>query len=1431
MASMDLSTILFLDIETAWDDRVLKVGAVLGATERLWESQTGDPAGLAALLDPLAAQATAVAGHNLLGHDLPRLRAWLPGLAPLRLPALDTLLLSPLAFPSNPYHQLVKDYKLVHDAVNDPVADARLARRLLADEIEALRKQPRGLLSLYGGCFARGVLPDGEAPTAIADLFASLGAPPPPDARRCLALWREHAAGLACEGALERLGAASFSDPGRLPPLAYALAWLRVAGGDSVVPPWVRHRVPRVIELLKALRDKPCAAPGCAYCRAAHDATPLLARHFGFAAYRSDPRAPDGSSLQLRIVEAGLRDEPLLAILPTGGGKSLCFQVPALARYARRGTLTVVISPLQALMKDQVEGLERKTHSTAAAALTGMLTPPERSAVIERVALGGVGLLYLSPEQLRNASTRRALDQREIGCWVFDEAHCLSKWGHDFRPDYLYAVRVIGEINKRAPAPVACYTATAKAEVVAEIVAIFKDSLGQDLTLFEAGVERSNLSFSVREARAADKLASVLELLADHLTPGDARASAVIYCATRRRSEEMAEALARQGWMAGAFHAGLRTADKLAVHDGFAEGTVQVVCATNAFGMGIDKDTVRLVIHAEIPGSLENYLQEAGRAGRDRLPAHCALLYDPKDVDTQFRLGALSELGWKDITQIHRGVRQAARRIGREQVVLTTGELLADDDIDLDDRDGQADTKVKTAVAWLEKAGLLERNANETRVAPGRPMLASMEAFERRAAGLGLAEAVARRWRAIYRKLIAAAADPDEHGLSTDDLTDTTSPDDAGREDAGHRVMKILAEMARHGLIDGGTALTALVKPQALGRMLEQLQAIERAMVALLREATPDGDQVHLSLRLVSQRLRDEGHGEATPEVLRRILKTLDQGERSPHGWISRVRVRPLGQGHFRVAVPGDWREVEAVARRRHILAGRVVETLVEKTRGEHGRIAQAVVRFTIEELARLANDDIELAATLSDPLAAAQSVLVTLHDWKVITLQQGLAIFRQAMTIDVREASRRYTKEDYEPLARHYQERVRQIHVMDEFARRGLRDIGRALGFASDYFHLPTPMFVARHLGGRDTDLSRPLSPEMHSRIVTSLGNPAQQAIVTASADRDLLVLAGPGAGKTRVIVHRAAYLIRVLRVAPRALLVLCFNRSAALSIRRRLRDLIGDEAAHVDVRTYHALAMRLMGASFEGRAEIPDIDTAMAAIIDEAVAMLTGRRAVPGLDPDAVRDQLLSHYRYILIDEYQDIDSGQYDLVSAIAGRTLADADARVSLMAVGDDDQAIYRFRGANVDFIRRFESDYGAKRHYLVENYRSSAAIIAAANALIAVNRDRMKGDQPIRIDRLRAKGPPGEPVRCLMVRDASHQAVAVVAEIRRLQTIEPAIRPADIAVLTPTRHDLHVLRALCERERLPVQMAGDERKIPLRRLREVWALLDFVGRAA
>ena len=399
-------------------------------------------------------------------------------------------------------------------------------------------------------------------------------------------------------------------------PLAYVLAWMSVAGTNSVMPPWVLFQFPEAGRMVKQLRDTPCQIPDCQWCRERHDPTRELTRWFGFQVFRPEPADSDGAPLQEKIVRKAMLGQNLLAILPTGAGKSVCYQVPALSRYDKTGSLTVVISPLVALMADQVANLEKQGISSCVT-VNGLLSMPERRDALDRVRLGEASILLISPEQLRSRSLRSALEQRLIGAWVLDEAHCLSKWGHDFRPDYRYIGRYIQRRpDGEDPAPILCLTATAKPDVKQEIIDYFQDTLKLDLDLVDGGTERTNLHFAVIQTTEAQKLAHLYDTLESYL-PGDLDGGAIIYCATRRNAEKVAEFLNSKGTEADHFHAGMTPERKKQVQDDFIGGRLRAIAATNAFGMGIDKPDVRLVIHADIPGSLENYLQEAGRAGRD----------------------------------------------------------------------------------------------------------------------------------------------------------------------------------------------------------------------------------------------------------------------------------------------------------------------------------------------------------------------------------------------------------------------------------------------------------------------------------------------------------------------------------------------------------------------------------------------------------------------------------------------------------------------------------------------------------------------------------------------------------------------------------------------------------------------------------------------
>jgi ATP-dependent DNA helicase RecQ len=354
--------------------------------------------------------------------------------------------------------------------------------------------------------------------------------------------------------------------------------------------------------------------------------------------------------------------------------------------------------------------------------------------------------------------------------------------------------------------------------------------------------------------------------------------------------------------------------------------------------------------------------------------------------------------------------------------------------------------------------------------------------------------------------------------------------------------------------------------------------------------------------------------------------------------------------------------------------------------------------------------------------------------------------------------------------------------------------------------------------------------------RIVTDLASPAQIKVVTAPPGRNMLILAGPGSGKTRTVVHRCAYLLRVERVRPQSVLVCCFNRHAAIELRRRLNELVGDDARGVTVLTYHAQAMRLLGLSFSSRPDSRGRDIDFDALIHDAVKLLRGEQVPAGLEADEVRDRLLAGFQHILVDEYQDIDEPQYEMISAIAGRTLDDADQKLSILAVGDDDQNIYKFRGANVQFIRRFQQDYEAEVHYLVENYRSTRYIIEAANRLIAANVDRMKTRHPIRIDSHREMiGPGGEfgrrdglsqgKVQLIQVADGACQAQAVLAEIRRLRELG-VTDWSGMAVLSREHNDLAQVRTLAEKESIPVRwFAGRSSMPPLHQIREISCFLS------
>ncbi len=421
-----------------------------------------------------------VCGHNIFNHDIKYIGAWLNQCAIHPDDIIDTLYLSPLLFPSNPYHALLKDEKLQYEEANNPLNDAIKARDLFNDEIGTFSEMNDGLkqiyfLLLYNDKRFRGFF-----------RYLDYSSPETDIAPIVCRVFKDK----ICQNANLDLIAAE--NPVEL---AYCLALINANNQYSITPPWVLKNYPDVERIMFLLRNKPCIT-GCIYCNQALDAHKGLKKFFGFNGFRSYGNEP----LQEKAVKAAIYNKSFLAVFPTGGGKSITFQVPALMSGENTRGLTIVISPLQSLMKDQVDNLE-KASITNAVTINGLLDPIERAKSIERVENGSAAILYISPESLRSKTIEQLFLSRKIARFVIDEAHCFSSWGQDFRVDYLYIgdfIKTLGQKkNLTECIPVSCFTATAKPKVIEDICAYFNEKLGLELEVIASNASRNNLHYKV----------------------------------------------------------------------------------------------------------------------------------------------------------------------------------------------------------------------------------------------------------------------------------------------------------------------------------------------------------------------------------------------------------------------------------------------------------------------------------------------------------------------------------------------------------------------------------------------------------------------------------------------------------------------------------------------------------------------------------------------------------------------------------------------------------------------------------------------------------------------------------------------------------------------------------------------------------------------
>ncbi|MGN6341400.1 MAG: RecQ family ATP-dependent DNA helicase [Ginsengibacter sp.] len=1212
-----------------------------------------------------------ICGHNILKHDLKYIQNAV-SVASIPLPnVVDTLFLSPLLFPTRPYHALIKDDKLQTEDANNPLNDSIKAKGLFFDEVSAFQETDETLkqilyLLLNGKKefhsffhFIEYTSSDTNLEKIISERFHS---------EIC-----EHAdlPKIISEHSIE---------------LAYCLALINCRNRYSITPPWVLKTYPEIERVMNALRNKPCLT-GCLYCNQALDINKGLKTYFGFDSYRTYA----GESLQENAVKAAVDNKSLLAVFPTGGGKSITFQVPALISGAATKGLTVVISPLQSLMKDQVDNLE-KNGITDAVTINGLLDPIERGKSFERVEDGSASLLYISPESLRSKTIERLLLGRKIVRFVIDEAHCFSSWGQDFRVDYLYIGDFIKQIQEKKnladTIPISCFTATAKKKVIEDICAYFKENLSLDLEIFSSNATRTNLKYKVFErGDEEEKYNSARDLIEEKNCP------TIIYVSRTKKAYLLAERLTGDGFNAKPYHGKMDAKEKTANQDAFIKGEVQIMVATSAFGMGVDKKDIGMVIHYEISDSLENYIQEAGRAGRDEnITADCFVLFNEEDLSKHFILLNQTKLSIKEIQQVWKAVKDITRF--RSSVSNSALEIARK--AGWDDNVVEIETRVTTAIAALEDAGYLKRGQNMPRVFANSILSKNaQEAIEKINSSQRFEEKQKEKGIRIIKKLFSSKSRKPSNDEAAESRIDYIS-DHLGI--VKEEVINIVNLLREEKILADAKDLTAFIKKgENINRsmkIVETFSQLENFLLLVLEEK----EKIY-HLKELNQEAEEKGCKDVTPNKIKTIINFW-----AIKNWIKRHN-QEYSKNHVLMLCVQPKESLREKLEKRHELAKFIVEFLYEKSNLTIAEIEkeEVLVEFSVHEL----KDEFEKRPKLFEIKVSVEDIedtLFYLSRIEAIKIEGGFLVVYNRLTIDrvEQDNKRRYKNDDYQKLNQFYENKVQQIHIVGEYAKKMIGDYKGALQFVDDYFQLNYTSFLNKYFkGSRQNEIKRNLTPAKFRQLFGSL-SPTQLEIIKDNETKHTAVVAGPGSGKTRVLVHKLASLLLMEDVKHEQLLMVTFSRAAATEFKKRLLSLIGNAAHYIEIKTFHSYCFDLLGKV--GSLEKSD------AILKSTIEKIKRGE----VEANRITKTVL------VIDEAQDMNADEYALINV-----LMEQNEEMRVIAVGDDDQNIYEFRGASSKYLEQFLTERKAAKHELIENYRSKNNLVEFTNGFVKKIRHRLK----------------------------------------------------------------------------------------------------------
>jgi ATP-dependent DNA helicase RecQ len=1260
-------TIAFIDTEIEpKSGKILDIGSVKGDGNSFHANSIKD------FIEFLTGTAF-ICGHNIINHDLLYIQKAVPYSKINSDNVIDTLFLSPLLFPKNPYHSLLKDDKLQTEDTNNPLNDSIKAKDLFFDEVSVFNQTEEKLKQIFYL-----LLSDKKE---FHSFFRFIGYKSNElDIEKVI---REKFQFQICSNSnLTKMISESPVE------LAYGLALINCDNRYSITPPWVLKNYPKVERIMFLLRNNPCLT-GCVYCNEALNIYKGLKKYFGFDAYRSYA----GEPLQENAVQADVDNKSLLAVFPTGGGKSITFQVPALMAGENSKGLTVVISPLQSLMKDQVDNLE-KNGITDAVTINGLLDPIERAKSVERIQDGKASILYISPESLRSKTIEKLLLGRNIVRFVIDEAHCFSSWGQDFRVDYLYIADFIKAIqitkNLEEQIPVSCFTATAKQKVIEDICAYFKEKLGIKFEIFPSKASRTNLHYKVFEkGDDEEKYNTVRDLIEENDCP------TIIYVSRTKRASELAKRLNDDGFNARAFHGKMESQEKTENQNDFIAGDVQIMVATSAFGMGVDKKDVGMVIHYEISDSLENYVQEAGRAGRDEnITADCYVLFNEDDLSKHFILLNQTKINIGEIQQIWKAIKFITKfKSSVQKSALEIARAAG-----WDDNLKEIETRVTTAIAALEEAGYVKRKQNMPRVfADSILSKTAQEAIDK----IMLSPKFNEEQKTTATRIIKSLFSSKSRKLLQSDEAEARI--DYIADNLGlkiYNVISVVNLLRDEKILADSKDLTAFIKK---GDNKNRSLAITQSYGLIENFLCPLFDEQEKSFHIkeLNEQAEENGCKDVSPNKIKIILNFW-----AIKNWIKRYN-KDYSKNHI-VGISCEPAEIlKEKLEKRHLLAEFVVSYMYDQSnkileQGETDK-EEVLVEFSVLELQEAFTKQVqmfEVKVTIED----IEDTLFYLSRIEAIKIEGGFLVVYNMLTIDKLELNPRilYKEQDYQKLSDFYDHKVQQIHIVGEYAKKMIDDYTGALTFVDDYFQLNFPSFLHKYFkGSRESEIKRNITPKKYKQLFDSLSD-VQRKIIDDKKSEYIVIAAGPGSGKTKVLVHKLASLLLMEDVKHEQLLMVTFSRAAATEFKKRLIELIGNAAHFIEMKTFHSYCFDLLG-------KIGTKDTANAVI----------KATVEKIKNNEVEINRITK-TVLVIDEAQDMDKDEFELI-----KVLMEKNEEMRVIAVGDDDQNIYEWRGADSMYLLSFIKEKNATKYELITNYRSKSNLVSFTNQFVRTIETRLK----------------------------------------------------------------------------------------------------------